>query len=68
MEYELTDKDYNSIYEQAVRDFTESGIQHKQTYSNYLTRCMLKALLSYLASKKIEVREGKMYVKSTKDN
>lgn len=67
MEYELTDKDYTNIYEQAIRNFNENGVQHKQTYSNFLTRCMLKALLSHLASKKIEVKEGKMYV-TKKDN
>lgn len=62
MEYELTDKDFKEIYEQAVREFNYNSVQHKQTYSNFLTRCMLKALLGFLHSKKIEVREGKMYV------
>lgn len=67
MEYELTDKDFTIIYEHAVREFKENGIQYKQQYSNFLTRCMLKALLGFCEAKNLEVREGKIYV-TTKDN
>lgn len=61
-EYELTDRDYSLIYESATRDFTEKGVQYQQQYSHFLTRCMLKSLLGFLKAKKIEVREGIMYV------
>lgn len=61
-EYEFTDKDYKNIYEQSVREFTHNGMSHKQTYDNFLTRCMLKSALGYMKANNIEVRDGKLYV------
>lgn len=66
-EYELTDKDYAAIYEQAVREFNHNGVQYKQTYNNFLTRCIMKSAIALLAAKNIEVKEGKLYV-SKKDD
>ena len=62
MEYSLTDKDYQQIYESAVREFNDSGIYYKQQYSNYLTRCMVKNILGFMKAKGIQVMEGKLYV------
>lgn len=60
--YEFKDKDYKTIYEQAVREFNEHGIHHKQTYDNFLTRCMVSSILGFMKAHNIEVRDGKLYI------
>lgn len=57
-EYKLTDRDYQSIYEDAVRSFNHRALQHKEKYSNFLIRCVVDAFVGFTRSKKLMVMEG----------
>lgn len=61
-EYELTDAEYKRIYETSVREFNEGNFVHKQSYENYLMRCVTKSMLAHLKANNIEVKDGKFYV------
>ena len=61
-EYELTDKDFSSIFNSALSEFGQKRIDPKAGFNQFLIKCILKSLLSYLKAKNLEIKEGKIYV------
>lgn len=66
-ERELKDEDLSEIMNLAIRDWVDKAIPYKQGYNNFYARCVIKSFLSFLASKQLEVREGKIYETETKE-
>jgi hypothetical protein len=66
-EHQLSAKDFKEIYEKAVLEFNTKGIHYKQTYEHFLTKCLVTSFLSFLQSKHLQVRDGKIYAASKEE-
>jgi hypothetical protein len=57
-DYKLSDRDYQSIYEDATRSFVNRALQHKEKYGNFMIRCAVDAFIGFTRSKNLMVKDG----------
>jgi len=58
--YDLSDKDYSNIYEDATRTFTSADMNYKEKYGHFLVRCIVQSFIGLTKSKNIMVKDGEL--------
>ena len=63
-ELTIQKKDYDYIKDLALKEYVNNAVKG----DNFLCECYTKAVLGYLSSKNLVVKDGRVYEKTTKES
>lgn len=62
-EWKLSENEFKQIYSEAVVNFNSKAKEYKETPNGFLTKCLINSFLSFLGSKDLISKGGKIYAK-----
>lgn len=61
VKYELSVKDYQEIYERAVREFNTTSTNSRKDYDYYLIQCFISSFKIFSKANNLVMHEGEFY-------
>lgn len=56
--YKLTKQDYKRIYNQALSNYKEKGLQSRDDSDTFLVRCVVEAFISFSKNNNLTIENG----------